>query len=120
MVIRCRSTISYRTLRSQGEEHGLFFFIPLPTKNEVVQVAPPHFMREDSMEGNRNEIDQVVKMAILDSNLIVLALYILHVLILSWKLVQNSYFSFHDVLVTKRVVQSLCGHLYCLAFSVCF
>lgn len=35
------------------------------------------------MEGNRNEIDQVVKIAILDSNLIVLALRILQVLLLS-------------------------------------
>lgn len=48
-----------------------------------MQVAPPQFMREDSMEGNRNEIDQVVKIAILDSNLIVLALCILQVLLLS-------------------------------------
>lgn len=46
-------------------------------KNEVVQVATPQFMREDSVEGTRNEIDQVLKMAILDSNVIVLALYIL-------------------------------------------
>lgn len=46
-------------------------------------MAPPQFMREDSMERIRNEIDQVVKMAVLDSNLIILALYILLVLLLS-------------------------------------
>lgn len=76
------STVAYKALRSQGEERGLFLFIPLLIKNEVVQVAPPQFMRENSMEGNRNEIDQVVKIAILDSNLIVLALHILQVLLL--------------------------------------
>lgn len=90
-------------------------FIPLLIKNEVVQVAPPQLMKEDSMDRNRNEIDQVVKMAILDSNLTVLALYILDMLTMrARQLVQNSYFSFHDVLDTKRVAQSLSGDLYCL------
>lgn len=83
MLVRFRSTIAYKALRNQGEERGLFLFIPLLIKNEAVQATPPQFVREDSMEGNRNEIDQVVKIAILDSNLILLALYILWILLLS-------------------------------------
>lgn len=78
------------------------------------------------MEGNRNEIDQVVKMAILDSNLMVLALYIFQVLLFldmptmqARQLVQNSYFSFHDVL-DRRVAQSLVGIFIVWGFFVCF
>lgn len=37
-------------------------------KIELMQVALPQFMREDSMEGNTSGTDQVVKMAILYSN----------------------------------------------------
>ena len=69
MLIRYRSTVSCKALSRRGEEHGLVLFISLLVKNELMQVALPQFMREDRVEGNRNGTDQVVKMAILYSNL---------------------------------------------------
>lgn len=69
MLIGYRTTVSCKALSSRWEEHGLFLFISLLVKNELVQVALPQFRREYRVEGNRNGADQVVKMVVLYSNL---------------------------------------------------